>query len=322
VLDPLSRLDGICDVKEGDVPKPASLSQIPRIIFSESRKELEEYNFQKQAGSVVFQIDGQDHSIHVRAGVRKPGHFSMVTLQIVRSYVEKIGVQEKVTVWDMGCGSGFVGLLSARLVRGVGQFFCSDIRKEAIKCAAENIQNLGLDERRITLAAGDLFEPAPKGQFFDVIAFNAPFLPESLANHSNVDSGGQRGVEIALRFCAGAKTHLQDGGWAILTLADYVDNGTLHETLEQEFGIANVQMDERLILYPCKPPAGIPRAYEVEMRHEIEKCCNYRFETCWIGGEEFIAFNMRYYCARRSGNSLVQSRSALATQSDSKTFSI
>jgi methylase of polypeptide subunit release factors len=302
VYDPLSRIDAVCEIRQQDRPKPCSLSVIPQIIISESQKESERYDFKKKSGFFDYCLDGGEHAFAVDKGVRKPGQFSLVTLQLVSGFVEEIGIRGKASVWDLGCGSGFVGILAAKLLGDrVERVLCSDIRPEAVNCTQHNVRNNGLDECRVQVCVGDLFETRAADAPFDVIAFNAPFLPEALPDHAPLDCGGRRGTAESLRFCSEARKHLRQGGWAILAVADYVDDGSIRKALEQKFGRQNVHMEERLILYPFKPLDRIPLAHEVECRDELERQFGYRFEICRLGSEEFLAFNMRHYCAKHVG---------------------
>jgi hypothetical protein len=155
-----------------------------------------------------------------------------------------------------------------------------------------------MEKRKFGLR-GNLFGFVGKSNKFHIISFNAPFMPEGLPQQSSIDSGGVKGIEIALRFCRKVGDYLKPHGYAILVIADFVDHGEVQKELENKFGKENVHHEDRLILYPCKTPEKIDLAYEVRWKDEIESRCGYQFETCWLGSEEFIAFKMRHYIARK-----------------------
>jgi hypothetical protein len=154
ILDKQSRIDKICDINNRNRSLPISISAIPQIIISESRAELEQYEFNNESGQIKYRINNNDFEFTIYKGARKPGHFSLVTLQLVCRYVEEIGLNDKgqkVRVLDMGCGSGFIGILTAMLQKDkIEQVICSDIRKEAVACTNTNIKMNQLDgEKKI-----------------------------------------------------------------------------------------------------------------------------------------------------------------------------
>lgn len=298
VSDPQGRLDGICSISPSDTSRATSLNLIPEIILSENYRELEAFSFDSNEGSVKLPIDGITYSIEVLPNVRKPGQIPLVTLQIMARQVERISATRKrVRLWDIGCGSGFLGLLGMRLLGDkMEAVICSDVSESAVDCTRRNIENLRLEDDRIRVSRGDLFEGSASNCSQDLIVFNPPFSPDGLPGLHRADVGGTRGIETALRFCRGAKQFIRPGGSALLAIADYVDGGQIRETLSQHFGARQVDCDERLILYPYDPPKPIPQAHEIRFLAELERT-GYRFQTCFIGTIRFLAFTLRHYCA-------------------------
>jgi release factor glutamine methyltransferase len=101
---------------------------------------------------------------------------------------------------DMGCGSGLLSIVMA----GKGaDVTAADINEEAVKAAEKNaIAN----RVKIQAVKSDIFS-AIRGKF-DIIAFNAPYLPEDIdldvvAKIRNEDPSGLRDTNIARQWNGG-----------------------------------------------------------------------------------------------------------------------
>ncbi len=233
--------------------------------------------------------------------MRKPGQFSLATLQVAYKLAAERRPQggSPISVWDVGCGTGFVGLLMAKSGGDkIGPVFCSDVSEDAVACTRSNAKRLGLNAR-VTASSIDLFDDSEATAQYDVIVFNPPFMPDGVPGHEPCDGGGPNGGDIAIRFCEGVRERLTEGGWACLAIADYVDSGEILKTLVTHFG-SNVRLEERIILYPYQTPKWSSLAYEILHRDDLERICKYRFATCLLGNREFIAFKMRHYCAQKA----------------------
>ncbi|KYH41882.1 MAG: methyltransferase [Candidatus Bathyarchaeota archaeon B26-2] len=140
---------------------------------------------------------------------------------------ENLHVTPRETVLDMGTGCGLLAVLSAKKTERV---FAIDINPHAARCASENGRLNGV-HNRLNIICGDLFEPLREDIKFDVIVFNAPYLPsEGLKGRSELRdwletawSGGEDGREVIDRFTSEAPKRLKKGGRILLlqsTLSD------------------------------------------------------------------------------------------------------
>lgn len=123
-------------------------------------------------------------------------------------------------VADLGTGSGAI-LLSflyyCREDTGVGV----DISEKALALAEENGRNLKMDDR-VTWRRGDYLTALEKGELFDGILTNPPYIPtgdiRGLAEEvrhepMNALDGGADGLTFYRKLAEGAAEHLKDGGF-------------------------------------------------------------------------------------------------------------
>jgi len=115
---------------------------------------------------------------------------------------------------DMGCACGIIGLHAAKNGATVT---ATDINPHAVDCTRRNAARNNL---RIEVVQSDLFERV--NGYFDVIAFNPPYLPGETRSTSWIEkswTGGDEGNEVAVRFLQSAWKYLSPGGDIYLVLS-------------------------------------------------------------------------------------------------------
>ncbi len=125
-------------------------------------------------------------------------------------------ISEK-TVFDVGCGTGFVGL--AMLARGASFLYGSDISLEGVDLARRNARFNGY-EHRARFYQGDLFRPIAGDQVpssaIDVVVSNPPLMPLALDRGSygpqEATDGGRNGDECAAKVLEMAASKLAADG--------------------------------------------------------------------------------------------------------------
>lgn len=138
-------------------------------------------------------------------------------------FAENLNVQEDETVLDMGTGCGILGILAAERASEV---VAVDVNPYAVHCARENAK-LNRVQNKIYYVRGDLFTPLSDGFKFDVVLFNAPYLP---AEENETESwigrawaGGATGRRVIDCFISEVPSYLKQRGRVLLlqsTLAD------------------------------------------------------------------------------------------------------
>ncbi|OKL54569.1 hypothetical protein BSZ39_03310 [Bowdeniella nasicola] len=123
-------------------------------------------------------------------------------------------------VLDLGTGSGIQALSLAPYTDAV---VATDLSERALAFARANAQLNGVDETRLEVRAGSLFEPVA-GERFDVIASNPPFVITPAAAYDaglpvmEYRDGGMResGDGLGRRVVSQLGEHLAPGGRAVL----------------------------------------------------------------------------------------------------------
>ena len=144
-------------------------------------------------------------------------------------------------VLDMGAGCGILSVLAASKAKRV---LAVDINPKAARCVRFNAKINGVSEK-IDVLAGDLFNPLREGRTFDVILFNAPYLPSDDAGKLEwIDyawSGGKSGREVIDRFLRQIPKYLKLDG-KLLLIQSSLSN--IEETLKS---LRRLGFDARII---------------------------------------------------------------------------
>lgn len=118
-----------------------------------------------------------EYELTVDVGVFNPrlGEGSILLQESIQHfYAEK--------VLEIGTGTGAIAIMVAKKSKHV---VATDISPHAIKCARKNIERHNLEEE-IDLREGSLFEVIEKGEKFDKIIYNPPFMNAQASNYSEM----------------------------------------------------------------------------------------------------------------------------------------
>jgi len=141
--------------------------------------------------------------------IYEPSDDSYFFAEFLKKYLKK---NHPKTFLDIGCGSGI-------LAKTVSKFFsnkdilCADINPSAVVTT----KLLGFKTIK-----SNLFSKIQKNKKFDLITFNAPYLPEGEYESKEsqlITTGGKNGDEISSKFIKQAKEHLNEKGKILLLVS-------------------------------------------------------------------------------------------------------
>ncbi len=127
---------------------------------------------------------------------------------------DKMLIQENDKVLDLGCGTGFLGLVASKLTKN--KVVLTDINERACKIASLNTKSCKDCEVR----TGSLYEPV-KNEEFNVILCNPPQTA---------------GKNICFQIIEQAFQHLKEGGSLQIVARHNVGGKTLSRKMEEIFG--------------------------------------------------------------------------------------
>jgi len=162
----------------------------------------------------------------LQKGYVKTIYFEDMTFKVSRDVYEpsedtfllarNLSVNVGDVVLDMGTGCGIIAITAIK--RGAKKVIAIDINPHATKCTKINGEVNGVSDR-LDIICGDLFRPIRTVPSFDLIVFNAPYLPSEGVGSDWIDlawSGGKGGRDIIDRFISEAPKYLKRGGYILM----------------------------------------------------------------------------------------------------------
>lgn len=170
--------------------------------------------FEWRKNGVEVPALGEGWRIHPHYGVFSPVRGEYVAL--VAKAPLPAALKTHSVAFDIGVGTGVLSAVLAR--RGVRQVVGTDMSVQALACAKDNLQRLGLHSQ-VQLLQADLFPPGQAA----LVVCNPPWLPArptSLLDQAVYDEGSQ----MLKGFLAGLRAHLCPGGEGWLILSDLAEH--------------------------------------------------------------------------------------------------
>lgn len=164
-------------------------------------------------------------------GVFAPTHTS-------RTIAEALEIHPGDTVVDVGCGSGVLSFVAARL--GAARVVGCDISEQAVEVARLNAKELGLDDR-CEFRVGSLLEPVGDVEA-DIVIGDVSGIPDEIAAVTgwfpDGRAGGPTGAELptAMLESLAASGTLRSGGCLYLPTGTIQDERTILAKARELFG--------------------------------------------------------------------------------------
>ncbi|MCX6695598.1 MAG: methyltransferase [Candidatus Altiarchaeota archaeon] len=163
----------------------------------------------------------KDLLLDVEGGVYQPAEDSFLL-------AENLDVREGDKVLDLGTGSGIQALTAASTASWV---LGVDVNPKAVEVASANARLNRI--RNVEFRASDLFGSVPER--FDLIIFNPPYLPTDDDVIDMALDGGDKGVEVILRFIGEAQAHLNSCGRIQFIISSINNVKAVENALSKDF---------------------------------------------------------------------------------------
>jgi release factor glutamine methyltransferase len=132
-------------------------------------------------------------------------------------FAKNLDVHKGDAVLDLGTGCGLLGVLAAS--KNDTNVLAVDVNPYAIRCAKQNA-SLNHVQNNINFLRSDLLLALNNSTFFDLILFNAPYLPSEPCEVETwlgrAWAGGVNGRDVIDRFIPQVSAHLKPSGRVFL----------------------------------------------------------------------------------------------------------
>jgi methylase of polypeptide subunit release factors len=235
-----------CDLKRAPDVKEAVLGalvidekrdKLPNAILLSLRELLGMIGAHEWRKKGVY-IEALQANVHAHYGVYSPARGEYLDL------INQAPLNNPTVAFDIGTGTGVIAAILVN--RGVKQVIATDNSERALRCATENIQQLGLAQY-IQVQQLDMF---PEGKA-DLIVCNPPWLPAKAnapIEHAIYDPNSA----MLKGYLNGIQTHLNADGEAWLVMSDLAEHIGLRapDALTQWIAEAGLTVIEQLSVAP------------------------------------------------------------------------
>src|ERR687892_656077 len=201
----------------GSDKRPSTASPRTRYSAGDVTSQTETFDWKGRAGPFTLSLTPT---------VFRPTHISL-------ALADSLDIRPGETVVDVGCGSGILSFVAAKL--GAGRAYGSDISQESVRVATENARLLGLADRT-EFRTGSLFEPL-RDVVADVIIGD---VSEIRGWFPGGYAGGPTGAEVPVAMLESMGDCLRPGGRMYLPTATIQDENRVLAAARRIFGAANL----------------------------------------------------------------------------------
>ncbi len=240
-------------------PSPPILDYRPlrEILISDPPGQAELNSSQARIFPIWLGYDR--YEFEVGPNVRRPGLWAATAVRVAKNILP--AKTESISVLDLGCGCGVIGVLLALTVPSVSRVVFSDLDEAALDSCKKNVDKYKPSGVKIEFKSGNLFSAISPNERFDLVVFGPPFYPKYVHTETRrADVGGYFGIELAESFAKSVSNHLTTGGVCLTYLADFLE----FDRVEEKLRAAGLQVEKQMrdILYPYDPGLSFPQSYE------------------------------------------------------------
>lgn len=182
-----------------------------------------------------------NHAFYVLKDVYEPAEDTFLL-------AENLVVNQNDVVLDVGTGCGILSVLAAKKAKKV---VAIDVNPHAVSCARMNAKLNGVVDK-MDIRLGNLFEPVKGNEKFNVIIFNAPYLPSERSEQKTwierAWAGGPSGRRIIDQFISQAPRFLMEKGKIVLVQSTLSNIDESMRKLEEE-GLSAVIVAEKKVAF-------------------------------------------------------------------------
>ena len=164
-----------------------------------------------------------------------------------RTLADALEIEPGDVVIDVGCGSGVLSFVAARL--GAARVYGVDLSPQAVEIARKNAEALGLDDR-VEFRVGDLLEPV-RDVRADVIIGDVSGIPDEIAAVSGWFPDGRAGGPTGAELPAATGT-LQAEGRILEVARRIFGAANLQSLLQRELPLPDVVAKSRAVAQMMK----------------------------------------------------------------------
>ena len=173
-----------------------------------------------------------------------PDVFTPSSTSLTLAEALEVGAGE--TVLDVGCGSGVLSFVAARLAPSAFVYGC-DVSEESVATARANARSLGLQDR-MEFRAGHLLDPVTDVSA-DVVIGDVSGIPDAIAAVTgwfpNSKGGGPTGSELPVAMLEGVRDVMRQGARLYLPTGTIQAEQPVIDAARRAFGDAMEIVVER-----------------------------------------------------------------------------
>ena len=171
------------------------------------------------------------------ANIYEPSDDSFFFSEFLEKYLKEL--EGEIEYLDLGTGSGILAKTASKILEK-SEIIVTDINLKAVEL---------LRKKGFNSIQSNLFSNI--NSKFDLITFNAPYLPRDDREPKNsriATTGGERGDEISIEFLEQARKHLNPEGKILLLISSLTPQDRIAKFGPQEVARKKIFMEDLIIL--------------------------------------------------------------------------